>query len=264
MRFAAFRSWPILPMSRCSGLPITLKISATHRAKFCPPGDPAEHLLILLEGEMQARSENGGLNGSLYIASAGEVSGLLPQSRMTTYSRTARTASPARIARLHKRHFDEMLAVIPQLGPRLLGVMADRIRETTRSDIQHEKLAALGKLSAGLAHELNNPASAAHNAAGRIREVLEQIRSANFILNRLPFSEDVWQTIADIENLAVRNASACTAMDALTRSDREGQLESALAKAGVDRPWELTSELVDAGSTLSTSNRSRTAWARMR
>ena len=52
------------------------------------PGDPAEHLLILLEGELQARREGAELNGSVYIASAGEISGLLPQSRMTAYTRT--------------------------------------------------------------------------------------------------------------------------------------------------------------------------------
>ena len=88
-----------------------------------------------------------------------------------------------RLLRLHKKHFDEMLTVIPQLRPRLLGVMADRIRDTTKMDIQYEKLAALGKLSAGLAHELNNPAAAARSAAGEIRRLLDRLRAADASLN---------------------------------------------------------------------------------
>ena len=210
-------------------------------------GEAAEYLIIIVNGEIQARADGGSPNLPPYIASTGTITGLLPQSRMTTFGRTTTAVVPTRLLRLHKKHFDEMLTVIPQLRPRLLGVMADRIRDTTKMDIQYEKLAALGKLSAGLAHELNNPAAAARSAAGEIRRLLDRLRAADTYLNSMSITAEAWRNLASLEEDCIRNASACTAMDSLTRSDREEQIGASLTYAGIMDAWDLAPELADAG-----------------
>ena len=132
-------------------------------------GEPAERMSIVLSGELRGRSEKGSAATRTFIARAGEITGLLPFSRLRTWGATIRAAGPTRVATVASSRFDEMLERIPVLEPRLIGVMTDRARETTRAEQQNEKLLALGKLSAGLAHELNNPASAVGRAVAELR-----------------------------------------------------------------------------------------------
>lgn len=78
------------------------------------------------------------------------MTGLLPYSRMTQYRGTGQAVLPTRGLTLHKKLFPELLQRIPELGQRFVALLADRIRETTRVETQRDKMAALGKLSAGV------------------------------------------------------------------------------------------------------------------
>ena len=96
-------------------------------------GDPADTLYVLLEGEIRGRAESGAKDAPGFVVRSGQVTGLLPFSRMTRILMTARTTAPSWILGLHKDHFQEMIQRIPELLPRLIGVMADRIREYSRA-----------------------------------------------------------------------------------------------------------------------------------
>ena len=130
---------------------------------------------------------------------------------------------------------------MPELAKRLVGVMSDRIREVTRIEQQRDRLAALGKLSAGLAHELNNPASAAKRATSQLRDILKRIRDASHELGRRELTP---AQKAEIEKL---EASLTTLdgppPDALTISDLEEQIESWLHSHGQNDLWQLASDL---------------------
>jgi signal transduction histidine kinase len=206
-------------------------------------GAPADRLIVILAGELQGKRPTG---GNVYIVSAGAITGMLPFSRMTQFPSTIRATAPTRLASLHKDRFEEMFRRIPDIQPRLIGLLTDRVREATRADQQLEKLAALGKLSAGLAHELNNPASAVRRSTAGLRDALANLRDANFRLCREELSDEVLEHLSDIEKEVATEMTGSPVMDALDRSDREDRITAWLEKRGITRPWELAPALVEA------------------
>src|SRR5262249_2293784 len=140
-------------------------------------GDPADSMYVVLAGQLQSRGEIGGEVIS-FSAKSGDVTGVLPFSRMKQYPVTGKALSDARLLRFPASAFPELVQKMPELAGRVVALMSDRLREATRLEQQKDRLAGLGKLSAGLAHELNNPASAAKRATSQLRGLLKQIKEA--------------------------------------------------------------------------------------
>src|SRR5580658_2172632 len=166
---------------------------------YARQGDPANAMFVLLEGQLQGRGEIGG-ETIIFTISQGNVTGVLPFSRMKQFTVSGRAETDSRILRFPASLFPELIQKMPELTQRLVGLMADRIRETTRMEQQRDRLASLGKLSAGLAHELNNPASAAKRAVSQLRGVLQRIRDASQELGRRNLSAEQKEEITRIEN----------------------------------------------------------------
>jgi len=207
-------------------------------------GDAAETMFVLLEGEFQARGE---INGEIFAFTlkAGEVTGLLPFSRMKRTPVTGRAMSDGRLLRFPSSQFSQLVQKMPELTTRLVGLMSDRIRETTRFEQQQDRLASLGKLSAGLAHELNNPASAAKRAAAQLRETLHRIKDASHELGRRELTATQKAEIEKLETSFTQKDGPPP--DALTASDLEGQIDSLLRSHGQNDLWQLSAELAQRG-----------------
>jgi signal transduction histidine kinase len=216
-------------------------------------GDAAEHMFVFFEGEFEGRSSRAS-ERRIFHARAGDVTGLLPFSRLQRLQGSGRATTRLRLARFHKQIFPEMLQRMPVLAERLVALMLDRTREFTRISEQSEKLEALGKLSAGLAHELNNPAAAVRRAAAAIWDVRQELRAAFLRLDQRNLTREQRIYIAQCEEEALQRIQgpASPPLSALERSDREQELEDWMQARAVPEPWKLASMLAEAEFTPAT------------
>src|ERR1041385_1496125 len=213
-------------------------------------GDKPEAMIVYLEGETHAYWDEAD-HDVVYIARAGEssteVTGMLPFSRMTEFTVTGYAVTDVRALRFPVSLFPEMMQRMPVLVQRLVGIMSDRVREATTLDQQQDKLMALGKLSAGLAHELNNPAAGATRAANDLIETLKELRSADMRLCSHDLTGEQQTSIDAFERKAIDHTATAKQLNSLDQSDREEEVNEWLEAHGIEDPWKISANLVAAG-----------------
>jgi signal transduction histidine kinase len=215
-------------------------------------GSPAEDMVIILKGEIHVRRREGGPM-ALFIGRTGQMTGVLPFSRMKTYGGQGFAVSPVWVLLIHRALFPEMLAAIPSMAQRIVSTLLDRVREVTRIEQQAEKLAALGQLAGNLAHELNNPASAAQRAASGVLAALRANRANRHKLVKLSLSEDqiraieAWEEKILCRQIQVRDILQHA--DALSFIAREESIRAWLVALGCTDVWEMASQMAEQGVT---------------
>lgn len=212
-------------------------------------GEPANAMYVLLEGVMQFVfvRNNQTLPGG--TQTAGMVGGVLPYSRMTHYAGDGKIMAPSRYLIIHKRHFADMVHMSPLLGQRLVAHMSDRVRFATESRQQHEKMLALGKLSAGLAHELNNPATAVRRASLALQEKFSSLPSLVAELAALTISEEQFCAVDVLQTHVSKRAAHAGRLSTLEQSEREDDVTDWLDDHDVDDSWLLAEALAESGFT---------------
>jgi signal transduction histidine kinase len=149
---------------------------------------------------------------------------------------------------VHKSKFDEMLRAIPSMGQRAVSTLLDRVREVTRIEQQAEKLSALGKLAGNLAHELNNPASAAQRAAAGLMTELRANRQNRFKLVNLCLSEAQIESIEEWEQkIFSRGAALSGPQDGRQSSTPKTNVGADLAREEAMRKWLDSIECPESG-----------------
>jgi signal transduction histidine kinase len=211
---------------------------------YLRPGGPTDSMIVVLEGQLQVRGDLAGETVVLPFE-AGSVTGVLPFSRMKKSVLTGRAVTDARILKFPSAKFPELIQKMPELTQRLVGVMSDRIREVTRLEQQRDRLVALGKLSAGLAHELNNPASAAKRATSLLRDALKRIKDAVQQLGRHELTAAQKSEIEKLEASFMQPNE--TSLDTLAMTDLEDQIDSLLRSHGQSDLWQMAADLARRG-----------------
>jgi len=224
------------------------QIAAAGEALF-EEGTPAEQMMLILKGEIHVRRQHGGPM-ALFIGRAGQMTGLLPYSRMKSYGGQGTAMSNVWALLIHKSLFPEMLSAIPSMGQRVVTTLLDRVREVTRIEQQAEKLTALGKLAGNLAHELNNPASAAQRAASSLVIELRSNRQNRFKLVNLCLEEKQIQDTQAWEQRMMGRASQPQTPGVVGVIAREDDVRTWLAALNCEDPWEVAPQLAELGVTV--------------
>lgn len=211
------------------------------------PGDTMDHLFVILTGKyvMKVAQNNhfkvvANLEGPL-------ITGLLPYSRAKEVHGYGETTRSGEVLGLHKKHFRQMIVEHEELTTALVHTMSTRIREFTKVQQQNEKLMSLGKLSAGLAHELNNPAAAVVRSAQFMKELQSSTPEKFKKVLQIKLSDDQVDSLTDM--LFSKINSGLISLSMMDRSEKEDELLDWLDDREVENAEDLADNMVDFGFT---------------
>ncbi len=224
---------------------VTDESRGAHEVIFAE-GDPADALWVIVEGEVRLTKRVGSDDTLLTDRGAGGFVGEIPLLLGSPYVATMRTLAPSRLLRLEAADFRALLVRYPSALSIVLQAMAERVGAMESMVQQREKLAALGTMAAGLAHEMNNPAAAARRAAERLRETSGGLRARSLALGKLLDGAQL-DRLADLGREVVERARTAAPLGTLEQSDRDDALGAWLDEHDVEEGWELAPTLAAGG-----------------
>ena len=208
-------------------------------------GDPSNFFYVTLEGELRATKFFGEQEIFLGSGAPGGFFGEIQILLDVPNSVLVRVVADSRLFRLPRAGFWDLLRCSPLVAREIMRTLATRLRNMEGYTQEREKFIQLGAMAAGLAHELNNPATAARRAADDLRQSVEKVQDYACELNET-LSAERWQQLVATSQQAMHCATSQPKLNSLEQSDREEAIESWLDSSKIADAWDLAPALVNA------------------
>ncbi|WP_055048005.1 sensor histidine kinase [Devosia sp. A16] len=212
---------------------------------FIREGEQGGSLYLILTGAVEVTKADGAREVTLATRGPGEVLGEMSLLEQAARTASVRATEPSELLAIGPEAFRQLLARRPEAAATLLRTVTSRLRSTEASLVQSDKLAALGTLAAGLAHELNNPAAAIQRSTGYLSEAFEEWRRRTVELSMLAMTPGERRALAELER-SIADCRATRCSDAEARRI-ESRLSQRLEALGLAEPWEIAPALAAYG-----------------
>jgi signal transduction histidine kinase len=210
-------------------------------------GMPPEGFYIVLEGELDVTQQIGGEDRQVNKVEPGTFLGEISLLTGKAIASSVRAVQKSRLLRFSPESFQKLLINSTPIARTILRGMAERIQASEGLFQQHERTLALGSLAAGLAHELNNPASAASRAAGQLQASLTSLQTLTLELYQLDLTPDQLAFVGDFQRKVIEHSPQRDWLDPVVQNDREEELIKWLEGCGISDAWKLAPTFVTSG-----------------
>lgn len=213
-------------------------------------GSPGDKAYVIKTGALEVIKNSNGREVLLAVRHSGDVIGEMALLEDKPRMASVVTRQDSVLVVIHQDQFDSLLDTSPSAAKALLQTILSRLRGTSTMLRQSEKMIQLGTLTAGVAHELNNPAAAVKRGASQLQPTIAKYEDATTAINHLSLTDAQTEKLQSLAMQAHERGYQLIDMDTLARSDLEYELEDWLEEQGIDNAWELAPALVNLGYDL--------------
>ncbi len=210
-------------------------------------GDMGDKAYVIKQGQIEIVKSSGGKTVLLAVRQAGEVIGEMSLLEATPRMASGIARTDSDLLAISHRQLDHLLNTSPSAARAMLLTITARYRSTEVLLHQSEKMAQLGTLTAGIAHEINNPTAAVVRGSNQLRDEISHLQDAQMKIGELKLTPAAFEALRMLDDLAKQRAGQPIELDSIGRSDREYEMENWLDDQDIENAWDLSPILINLG-----------------